>query len=160
MYVYFSIKCCKMVWKFCEIWIFSWELPSRWTEFCAILSHCARYGMYATSVELPAKRHFSVYMCSDQYTLRKKISGTCFYLVTFRATALIRGKSLDNLFLFLICVCFIRRKRSTIHHGNSSFFSQNGFHAKLSSDVTIASTCYRYEHALFYARAIEKNNLY
>ena len=31
-----------------------------------------------TSVKLPAKRHFNVYTCCDQYTLRKKISGTCF----------------------------------------------------------------------------------
>ena len=26
-----------------------------------------------TSAELPAKRHFNVYMCCDQYTLRKYI---------------------------------------------------------------------------------------
>ena len=31
------------------------------------------------SVELPAKRQFNIYMCCDQYTLRK-ISGTCFLL--------------------------------------------------------------------------------
>ena len=63
-----------------------------------------------TSVELPARRHVNVYMCCDQYTLRKKISGTCFffffffffclfvclffYLLAFRSTALIRGNSL------------------------------------------------------------------
>ena len=37
---------CKMAWKFCEIWKILWELASRWTKFCKILSHSARYGMY------------------------------------------------------------------------------------------------------------------
>ena len=39
--------CCKMVWKFCEIWIFYGELSSWWAKFCEILSHSVRYGMYA-----------------------------------------------------------------------------------------------------------------
>ena len=36
----------KMVCKFYEIWIFLWELPSRWAKFCEILSHSMRYSMY------------------------------------------------------------------------------------------------------------------
>ena len=39
--------CCKMVWKFCEIWNFLWELASRWAKFWEILIHSVRYGMYA-----------------------------------------------------------------------------------------------------------------
>ena len=35
--------CCKMVWKFCEIWKFLWELTSRWAKFCEILSHSVRF---------------------------------------------------------------------------------------------------------------------
>ena len=54
--------CCKMVWKFCEIWKILWELASRWAKFCEILSHSGRYGMY----ELPASgsttyfEHFAI----------------------------------------------------------------------------------------------------
>ena len=44
--------CCKMFWKFCEIWKILWELASRWAKFCEIkfceiLSHSVRYGTYA-----------------------------------------------------------------------------------------------------------------
>ena len=41
--------CCKMVWKFCEIWKILWELASRWANFCKILSYSVRYGLYALS---------------------------------------------------------------------------------------------------------------
>ena len=60
-----------------------------------------------TSFELPAKRHFNVHMCCDQYTLRikkkkkkKKNPGLVFYLLTFQSTALIRGNGLGNLIYF------------------------------------------------------------
>ena len=44
-----------MVWKICEIWIFLWELPSRWAKFCEILSHSVKFGMYAVlNPEYPA----------------------------------------------------------------------------------------------------------
>ena len=42
--------CCKMVWKYCEIWKILWELASRWAKFCEILSHSVRYGMYAKTI--------------------------------------------------------------------------------------------------------------
>ena len=38
--------CCKMIWKFCEIWKVLWELAFRWAKFCEILSHSVRYGVY------------------------------------------------------------------------------------------------------------------
>ena len=38
---------CEMVWKFCEI---LWELLSRWANFCEILSHSVRHGMYPVYV--------------------------------------------------------------------------------------------------------------
>ena len=38
--------CCKMVWKFCEIWKILWELASRWAKFFEISSQSVRYGMY------------------------------------------------------------------------------------------------------------------
>ena len=36
-----------MVRNFWEV-NFLWELPSRWAEFCEILSHSVRYDMYVT----------------------------------------------------------------------------------------------------------------
>ena len=38
--------CCKMVWKFCEVWKILRELAFRWVKFHEILSLSVRYGMY------------------------------------------------------------------------------------------------------------------
>ena len=46
--------CCKMVWKFCEIWKILWKLASWWAKFCEILSHSVRYGMYDKGADQPA----------------------------------------------------------------------------------------------------------
>ena len=42
--------CCKMVWKFCEIWKILWEFASLWAKFCKILFHSVRYGMYELNI--------------------------------------------------------------------------------------------------------------
>ena len=80
----FCKMCCKMVWKFWEIWKFFWELASRLAKVCEIsclwdfISQCEIYGMY--SVDL----HYVIYIyvVLDYYsagvvTLRKrgKITG-------------------------------------------------------------------------------------
>ena len=45
--------CCKMAWKFCEIWKILWELASRWAKFCEILSHSVWYGKYEQCNQVP-----------------------------------------------------------------------------------------------------------
>ena len=40
----FHKMCCKVVWKFCEIWKILWELLSRWAKFWEILSHSVMVG--------------------------------------------------------------------------------------------------------------------
>ena len=47
MFIFFYKISYKFIWKFCEIWKFLWELAFRRAEFCEILSHSVRYGMYA-----------------------------------------------------------------------------------------------------------------
>ena len=56
-----------------------------------------------TSVELPTKPHFNVYMCCDIYAT-KKYPGLVFYLLIFRSTALIHGNSLGNLVLLFLVI--------------------------------------------------------
>ena len=62
--------CCKMVWKFCEIWKLLWEFASSWARFCEISSHSVRYGMYANQITwsmLLIQIHILIYkQCSSR----------------------------------------------------------------------------------------------
>ena len=79
------------------------------------------------------------YFNQNQLRLHYRLSQTYIYNISIYCFDW--RKSLDNLVLFLMCVCFIyiciflTRKCSTMQHGNSSFFSQNSF--PLRSQMTL-----------------------
>ena len=65
--------CCKMVWKFCEIWKILWEMAFRWAKFCEILSHSVRYGMYVVIYEYPGRMEATICLSNISIKIQEKI---------------------------------------------------------------------------------------
>ena len=63
-----------MVWKFCEIWKFYGKRSPEGPEFCEILSHSVRYGMYALLVLNNWALIFAEYPLGNKQNINKSIT--------------------------------------------------------------------------------------